>query len=167
MLHRVETLPRQGGEEPKQDSDDAGTARPQGLGAPSTRRARLLRIHGRPSASIPASPSRPGRPTDLLDALRTELKLAEKRKEFPKKGTCQAVHSGWINSGTKLEAFLKASYPVSENTSTAAAAVRGLRGTQGQQNVFDFDDLLLYWTSSWPIRRPATPSGGGSTAPGR
>src|SRR4029077_534928 len=68
------------------------------------------------------------------------------RKDFPKKGTCQSVHSGWTNSGLKLEAFVKASYPW---------CLKYLEGMQRlfhayaerkrQQNIFDFDDLLLYW----------------------
>ncbi len=92
---------------------------------------------------------------DLLDVLRSELQLAEKRKDFPKKGTCQAVHSGWINSGRKLEAFVKASYP---------GCLKYLEGLQRlfqayaerkrQQNIFDFDDLLLYWNKL--LADPAT-----------
>jgi DNA helicase-2/ATP-dependent DNA helicase PcrA len=74
--------------------------------------ARLLRMHGPAIGVDPRFTIHDqADATDLLDILRTELKLADKAKDFPKKGTCQAVHSGWVNSGMKLEAFLKASYP--------------------------------------------------------
>ena len=109
--------------------------------------ARLLRIHG---PAIGVDPGFTIHDTtdaeDLLDLLRDELQLAEKHKDFPKKSVCQPMHSGWINSGRELEAFLDAYHPGSR---------KHLKGLQQlfqvyaerkrQQNIFDFDDLLLYW----------------------
>jgi DNA helicase-2/ATP-dependent DNA helicase PcrA len=150
MLHRVETL--QGGKpakKPRQDGDGTRTVSPRKVwgGTFHAVGARLLRLHG---AAIGVEPRftihDQTDSTDFLDALRTELKLADKRKEFPKKGTCQAVHSGWANSGLQLETFVKASYP------WCLTYLDGLRQLfqayeerKRQQNVFDFDDLLLYW----------------------
>ena len=150
MLHRVETLRgSKPAKKPRPKSDAAGTASPRKVwgGTFHAVGARLLRIHGPAIGVDPRFTIHDQADSaDLLDVLRTELQLAEKRKDFPKKGTCQAVHSGWTNSGMKLEAFLKASYP------WCLKYLDGLRRLfqayaerKRQQNVFDFDDLLLYW----------------------
>jgi len=150
MLHRVETL--RGGKpakKPRLDSDAAGTASPRKVwgGTFHAVGARLLRIYGPAIGVDPRFTIHDqADSTDLLDALRTELKLAEKRKDFPKKGTCQAVHSGWINSGRKLEAFLKASSPwCLKHLDGVQRLFAAYAERKRQQNVFDFDDLLLYW----------------------
>lgn len=148
MLQRVQTIrSRPPAKKPKEGNNDLAAAHKVWGGTFHASGARLLRIHG---AAIGVDPRftihDQTDAADLLDVIRTELKLAEKRKDFPKKGTCQTTHSGWINSGLKLEAFLKASYPW---------CLKYLEGMQRlfqvyaerkrQQNIFDFDDLLLYW----------------------
>ena len=160
MLHRVETLRgNKSAKKPRQDGDAAGTASPRKVwgGTFHAVGARLLRIHGPAIGVDPRFTIHDqSDSTDLLDALRTELKLAEKRKEFPKKGTCQAVHSGWINSGKNLEAFLKASYPwCLKDLDGLRRLFQAYAGRKRQQNVFDFDDLLLFWN-----KLLADPSGG-------
>ncbi len=109
--------------------------------------ARLLRIYG---SAIGVDPRftihDQADSTDLLDVLITELKLTENRKDFPKKGTCQSVHSGWINSGKELEPFLKASFPwCLKHLDGLKRLYRTYEERKRQQNIFDFDDLLLYW----------------------
>jgi len=150
MLHRVETLRgSKPAKKPGQKGDAAGTASPRKVwgGTFHAVGARLLRIHGPAIGVDPRFTIHDqADSTDLLDALRTELKLAEKRKEFPKKGTCQAVHSGWINSGKKLEAFLRASYPwCLKDLDGLRRLFQAYAERKRQQNVFDFDDLLLFW----------------------
>jgi len=82
----------------------------------------------------------------LLEVLRTELRLAEVRKDFPKKGTCQSLHSGWINSGLKLDAFVNASFPwCNQHLDGLRKLFEAYAERKRSQNVFDFDDLLLFW----------------------
>src|SRR5208337_2225016 len=82
----------------------------------------------------------------LLEVLRTELRLAEVRKDFPKKGTCQSLHSGWINSGLKLNAFVNASFPwCNQHLDGLRKLFEAYAERKRSQNVFDFDDLLLFW----------------------
>jgi DNA helicase II / ATP-dependent DNA helicase PcrA len=82
----------------------------------------------------------------LLEVLRTELRVAEVRKDFPKKGTCQSLHSGWINSGLKLDAFVNASFPwCKPHLDGLRTLFEAYHERKRSQNVFDFDDLLLYW----------------------
>src|SRR5206468_2642724 len=55
--------------------------------------ARLLRLHGSAIGVDPRFTIHDKTDAeDLLDVLRTELQLTEKHPDFPKKGTCQAVH---------------------------------------------------------------------------
>ena len=82
----------------------------------------------------------------LLEVLRTELRLAEVRKDFPKKGTCQNLHSGWINSGLTLDAFVKASFPwCHQHLDGLRKLFDAYAERKRSQNIFDFDDLLLFW----------------------
>ena len=148
MLHRVQTIrSHPPAKKPKGGNDALAAAHKVWGGTFHASGARLLRIHG---AAIGVDPRftihDQTDAADLLDVIRTELKLAEKRKDFPKKGTCQTVHSGWINSGLKLEAFLKASYPwCLKYLEGMQRLFQAYAERKRQQNIFDFDDLLLFW----------------------
>jgi DNA helicase-2/ATP-dependent DNA helicase PcrA len=151
MLHRVELLRRgKPVKKSRQKGKNTEAASPRKVwgGTFHAVGARLLRIHGPAIGVDPRFTIHDQADSaDLLDALRTELKLAEKRKEFPKKGTCQTVHSGWINSGLKLEVFLKASYPwCLKYLDDLRKLFQAYAERKRQHNVFDFDDLLLYWS---------------------
>ena len=165
MLHRVETLRgRKPAKKPRQDGDAAGPASPRKVwgGTFHAVGARLLRIHGPAIGVDPRFTIHDqADSTDLLDALRTELKLAEQRKEFPKKGTCQAVHSGWINSGTQAGGVPQGFLPlVSEGTRRLAAAVPGLRGTQATA-----ERLRLRRSAAVLEQAPGRRGGGGGRPP--
>ncbi len=160
MLQRVETLRGQvPAKKSKSKGAGAATTAPRKVwgGTFHAVGARLLRIHGSAIGVDPRFTIHDQADSEaLIDVLRTELKLAENRADFPKKGTCQSVHSGWINSGLKLEAFLKASYP------SCLKHEEGLRllfdtyaERKRQQNIFDYDDLLLFWN-----KLLADPAGG-------
>jgi DNA helicase II / ATP-dependent DNA helicase PcrA len=65
---------------------------------------------------------------------------------FPTKGTCLAIYSRCVNAEQPIEEILGASYPWCaawdiELKSLFAAYVEAKQ----QQNVLDYDDLLLYW----------------------
>jgi DNA helicase II / ATP-dependent DNA helicase PcrA len=150
MLHRVQTIHSQPRAKKPRGSNNAPTkaeAHRVWGGTFHAVGARLLRIHGPAIGVDPRFTIHDQTDAeDLLDVLRTELQLAEKRKDFPKKGTCQAAHSGWINSGLKLEAFVKASYPwCLKYLEGMQRLFQAYAERKRQQNIFDFDDLLLYW----------------------
>jgi DNA helicase-2/ATP-dependent DNA helicase PcrA len=139
MLHRVDVIRHTGRRDLAAGKVWGGTFHAVGT--------RLLRIYGQAIGVDPrftifdASDSE-----DLLDVLRSELKLAEKRKDFPKKGACQTLHSGWINSGKKLDTFLKDSFPWQTGYLDGLQRLfAAYEERKRRQNVFDFDDLLLYW----------------------
>jgi DNA helicase-2/ATP-dependent DNA helicase PcrA len=108
---------------------------------------RLLRLHADSVGLDPAftvldrSDS-----ADLMNLLRNELGLSKTKNRFPQKSTCLAIYSHTVNSQHPLEETLAAAFPwceawASELNSLFAAYV----GAKQQQNLLDYDDLLLYW----------------------
>ena len=83
---------------------------------------------------------------DLMDLVRHDLKQSKKESRFPQKDTCLAIYSLAINSGAPLDQILSNRFPwcaewEDELRALFAAYVKAKR----RQNVFDYDDLLLYW----------------------
>ena len=83
---------------------------------------------------------------DLMNLVRHDLKLSEKKSRFPKKGTCLAIYSFAVNSGMTIEEVLATQFPWCVDWEDE---LRDLFGryveAKESQNVLDYDDLLLYW----------------------
>ena len=84
---------------------------------------------------------------DLMGMVRQELGLAETVERFPLKGSCLAIYSRVVNSQSRLDQVLQTHYP------WCFAAHDGLKKlfkayaqAKHQQQVLDYDDLLLYWS---------------------
>ncbi|TAI66327.1 ATP-dependent helicase [Bradyrhizobium sp. Leo170] len=83
---------------------------------------------------------------DLINLVRHDLGFSKTESRFPTKGTCLAIYSRCVNSETPIEGVLGAFYPwcsgwADELKRLFAAYV----DAKQQQNVLDYDDLLLYW----------------------
>ena len=83
---------------------------------------------------------------DLMNLVREDLGQSKKKSRFPQKDTCLAIYSLAVNSGDPLGLILSTRFPwcaewEDELRTLFAAYVKAKR----QQNVLDFDDLLLYW----------------------
>ncbi|MCA6120366.1 ATP-dependent helicase [Bradyrhizobium sp. WSM 1704] len=83
---------------------------------------------------------------DLMNLVRHDLGLSRTESRFPTKGTCLAIYSRCVNAELPIEAVLGQYFPwcagwASELKRLFAAYVE----TKQQQNVLDYDDLLLYW----------------------
>ncbi|MCC8937547.1 ATP-dependent helicase [Bradyrhizobium sp. Arg68] len=83
---------------------------------------------------------------DLMNLVRHDLGLSRTESRFPTKGTCVAIYSRCVNAEMPIEAVLGQSFPwcagwAGELKRLFAAYVE----TKQQQNVLDYDDLLLYW----------------------
>jgi DNA helicase-2/ATP-dependent DNA helicase PcrA len=83
---------------------------------------------------------------DLIDVLRQEQGLAKKARRFPRKDTCLGIYSRCVNTQGTLQETLETAYPwcmewETELTSLFAAYVRAKQ----DQQLLDYDDLLLYW----------------------
>lgn len=83
---------------------------------------------------------------DLINLVRHDLGFSKMEKRFPMKETCLAVYSRAVNAEAPLAEVLGACFPWCAEWE---AELRRLFGTyveaKQQQNVLDYDDLLLYW----------------------
>jgi DNA helicase-2/ATP-dependent DNA helicase PcrA len=86
---------------------------------------------------------------DLMNLVRHELGFSKTETRFPTKGTCLSIYSRCVNAEQPVEAVLRLSYPwcvawAEELKQLFAAYVEAKQ----QQNVLDYDDLLLYWAQA-------------------
>ncbi|WP_028353598.1 ATP-dependent helicase [Bordetella petrii] len=83
---------------------------------------------------------------DLMGMVRHELGLSATAERFPLKGTCLAVYSRVINSQAPVAEVLKDAYPWCAQWEDALKRLFAayVQAKQDQQ-VLDYDDLLLYW----------------------
>jgi DNA helicase-2/ATP-dependent DNA helicase PcrA len=109
--------------------------------------ARLLRGYGqainlRPSFTVLDRPDS----ADLMNMVRHDLEQSKKESRFPQKDTCLSIYSLAVNSGVPLKQILPTQFPwcvewEDELRTLFIAYCKAKR----QQNVLDYDDLLLYW----------------------
>jgi DNA helicase-2/ATP-dependent DNA helicase PcrA len=108
---------------------------------------RLLRLHGRPIGLRPdftVLDQSDG--ADVMNLLREELGFAQREKRFPRKETLAAIYSRTVNAGEKLGDVLKRHYPwCLEETDGIRQIFQSYTSRKREQNVLDYDDLLLFW----------------------
>jgi DNA helicase II / ATP-dependent DNA helicase PcrA len=84
---------------------------------------------------------------DLLGLLRHEQGLSKTHARFPLKGTCLAIYSRVVNAQEPLEQVLQQRYPWCTSWPAELKALfRAYVAEKQTQCVFDYDDLLLYWS---------------------
>jgi DNA helicase-2/ATP-dependent DNA helicase PcrA len=107
---------------------------------------RLLRLHSR-SVGLAENFTVLDRSDaeDLLNSVRSELALDRADRRFPRKATCLAIYSRCVNAQEPIEEAVKAYFP------WCAGVEEGLKGLfkayvarKQEQNILDYDDLLLY-----------------------
>ncbi len=82
---------------------------------------------------------------DLLNVIRNELGLSQKGKRFPQKATCLDIYSRKVNSSDDLGEVLAKYYPwCFEWEKELVSLFKTYVERKQQQNVLDYDDLLLY-----------------------
>jgi len=108
---------------------------------------RLLRAYGRALGLRPDfTVMDQGDAADLMNLIRGDLGLAEGNRRFPRKETLAAIYSRTVNAGSKLSAVLEADFPwCTGDTEGIRAIFAGYGPRKREQNVLDYDDLLLYW----------------------
>jgi DNA helicase-2/ATP-dependent DNA helicase PcrA len=83
---------------------------------------------------------------DLLNLVRHDLGFSKTDKRFPAKSTCLSIYSRVVNAESALEDVLASFFPW---CATWEAELRRLFSAyveaKQQQDVLDYDDLLLYW----------------------
>jgi DNA helicase-2/ATP-dependent DNA helicase PcrA len=84
---------------------------------------------------------------DLMGLVRHEIGLTQTQKRFPLKGTCLSIYSRVVNSRDPLPLVLQGTFPWCNEWE---AELRTLFGAyvdaKQEQNVLDYDDLLLFWS---------------------
>ena len=79
-----------------------------------------------------------------MDLVRHKLGFADLPELFPKKGTCLAIHSRKVNSGASLSEVLKRNFPSYQKWKPELEKLSvGYISAKQEQNVLDYDDLLL------------------------
>lgn len=83
---------------------------------------------------------------DLMNLARHDAGLSAKGKRFPLKGTCLAIYSAAVNTQGDLDEVLRRSFPWCAEWESELRTLFGryVAAKQDQQ-VLDYDDLLLYW----------------------
>jgi DNA helicase-2/ATP-dependent DNA helicase PcrA len=83
---------------------------------------------------------------DLMGLVRQEIGLAQTEKRFPLKGTCLAIYSRVVNSREPLDQVLQSTFPwCSEWEEQLKRLFGAYVDAKQEQNVLDYDDLLLFW----------------------
>jgi DNA helicase-2/ATP-dependent DNA helicase PcrA len=87
-----------------------------------------------------------GDAADLIDLKRHELGYAKLPKRFPRKDTCIGIYSHRVNTRGTLAQSLDANYPwCAEWHDELTRLFRAYVAAKQQQQLLDYDDLLLYW----------------------
>jgi DNA helicase-2/ATP-dependent DNA helicase PcrA len=83
---------------------------------------------------------------DLMGLVRHEIGLTQTQKRFPLKGTCLSIYSRVVNSRAPLEEVLQGSFPWCREWEAQLKTLFGAYvDAKQEQNVLDYDDLLLFW----------------------
>ena len=108
---------------------------------------RLIRLHGRPLGLRPDfTVLDQADAADVMNLLREELGFASKERRFPRKDTLASIYSRTVNAGEKLSDVLKRHYPWCIDEADGIRQVfQAYTGRKREQNVLDYDDLLLFW----------------------
>jgi DNA helicase-2/ATP-dependent DNA helicase PcrA len=114
--------------------------------------ARLLREYaGRIGLEASFTIHDRGDSEDLMGMVRQDIGLTPGgqpggQKRFPLKGTCLAIYSRVVNSRDSLEEVLQSTFPwCSEWEDQLKRLFGAYVDAKQEQNVLDYDDLLLFW----------------------
>ena len=83
---------------------------------------------------------------DLMNLVRHDLGFGQTGRRFPAKATCLAIYSRTVNGELPLDAVLSSYFPWCATWQDELRALfRRYVEIKQQQQVLDYDDLLLYW----------------------
>ncbi|HEU4754761.1 MAG TPA: ATP-dependent helicase, partial [Armatimonadota bacterium] len=85
---------------------------------------------------------------DLMNLIRSDLGHDRAKRRFPQKQTLAALYSRMVNGRTKLLDVTRRHFPWCEDSLDGIREVfEGYTRRKREQNVLDYDDLLLYWNA--------------------
>jgi len=92
---------------------------------------------------------------DLMGLVRHDLGLSTTARRFPMKGTCLSIYSRTVNTCAPLAEMLGHAFPWCAEWEAELKRLFGAYvEAKQQQNVLDYDDLLLGWAQM--VAEPAT-----------
>jgi DNA helicase II / ATP-dependent DNA helicase PcrA len=108
---------------------------------------RLLRSNGRPLGLRPDfTVLDQGDGADVLNLIRDEMGFSTRERRFPRKETLASIYSRTVNAGEKLGQVLEQRFPwCIEEADEIRQIFTAYTVRKRQQNVLDYDDLLLFW----------------------
>ena len=84
---------------------------------------------------------------DLLGLVRHDLGLSSSKNRFPQKGSCLSIYSRVVNSQEPLLQVLQQVFPWCAQWESELKKLFGAYvEAKQEQNVLDYDDLLLFWS---------------------
>ncbi|WP_426172911.1 ATP-dependent helicase [Massilia sp. TWR1-2-2] len=84
---------------------------------------------------------------DLMGMVRHDIGLTQTQKRFPLKGTCLSIYSRVVNSRDPLPLVLQSTFPWCNEWAEELKTLFGAYvDAKQEQNVLDYDDLLLFWS---------------------
>ncbi len=84
---------------------------------------------------------------DLMGMVRHDIGLTQTQKRFPLKGTCLSIYSRAVNSRDPLSLVLQSTFPWCNEWEEELKTLFGAYvDAKQEQNVLDYDDLLLFWS---------------------
>jgi len=87
-----------------------------------------------------------GDAADLMDVVRHRLGYSKTERRFPRKDTCLGIYSHRVNTQRSLRETLETGWPWCLDWEEELAALcRAYVESKLEQQVLDYDDLLLYW----------------------
>ena len=83
---------------------------------------------------------------DLLNEVRSEVGLDKGEARFPRKGTCLAIYSRCVNAQEPVESAVRSHFSWCQGYDDELKRLfQAYVARKQEQNVLDYDDLLLYW----------------------
>ena len=83
---------------------------------------------------------------DLMGLVRHEIGLTGTARRFPLKGTCLSIYSRFVNAREPLDQVLQSTFPWCVEWEADLKRLFGAYvDAKQEQNVLDYDDLLLFW----------------------
>ncbi len=110
---------------------------------------RLLRIYGR-AIGLPGdfTVMDQGDAADLMNLIRSELGVAKENRRFPRKETLAAIYSRTVNAEEKLRDVIEKQFPwCLDEFEHVRTILQTYTQRKREQNVLDYDDLLLFWAA--------------------
>jgi DNA helicase-2/ATP-dependent DNA helicase PcrA len=116
---------------------------------------RLLRLHGRALGLQPdftVLDQADG--ADLMNLIRGELGLSARERRFPRKDTLASIYSRTVNARERLPVVLERDFPwCAEEVEGIRSVFQAYTKRKREQNVLDYDDLLLHWRALTDVPR--------------